>query len=245
VAITSNHGGPGAGAGRFGAFDRLYRDSGADLATWHFSRDRREGDGWRPVYDCWDFAQRPGCPPVVSNEPIGPGSSVNPEREPIRLVMAAAFAYGAKLPLYVFHSEAGVHGRTRFEDTPGVGEFRELVRLLPPDLPDWQRSDGEAPTDLFRVFAGVKPDRHAPEVPSAVDGCVRLALSRKGDRFAVLPLGIRPKGLEIEARLPIEWTAYDPLSGAVVASERMRPGRQATVPPGPGALIILGRETPE
>jgi hypothetical protein len=245
VAITSNHDGPGVDAGRFGAFDRLYRDSGADLATWHFSRDRREGDGWGPAYDCWDFAERPGCPPVVSNEPIGPGSSVNAEREPLRLVMAAAFAYAAKLPLYVFHCEAGVHGRARFEDTPGVGKFRELVRRLPTDLPSWRRSDGKARTDLFRVFAGGKPERYAPEVPSAADGCVRLALSHKGDRFAALPLGIRPRGLEIEARRPIEWTAYDPLSGAVISSGRVRPGQRATVPPGPGALVILGRVTPE
>lgn len=170
---------------------------------------------------------------------------MNSEREPIRLVMAAAFAYGAKLPLYVFHGEAGVHGRTRFEDTPGVDRFSASVRRLPADLPSWKRSDGKAPTDLFRVFAGGMPDRYAPEVPSAADGCVRLALSRKGDRFAALPVGIRPRGLEIEARRPIEWTAYDPLSGAVVASGRARQGQRATVPPGPGALVILGRVTPE
>lgn len=241
IAITSNHEGPGAEAGRFGAFDRLYRDSGVDLATWHFSRDRRVGDGWGPVFDCWDFARRPGCPPVVSNEPIGPGSSVDSEREPIRLVMAAAFAYAASAPVYVFHSEAGVRGQTRFEETPGADRFRVLMRLLPGDLPGWRRGDGRARDDAFRVFAGGMPDRTAPEIPSATDGCVRLALSTKGDRFVALPVGIRPGGLEIEARRPIEWTAHDPLTGAVVASAHTGEGQRARIPAGPGALVILGR----
>src|SRR5690606_21118221 len=107
VAITSNH---------HDSFDGLYRKSGVDLATWHFSRDRRSLEGWQPVVDCWDYALRPGCPPVVSNEPIGPGSSVDAERDPIRLVMAPAFAYVAGLPSYVFHCEAGVAGRTKFEE---------------------------------------------------------------------------------------------------------------------------------
>jgi hypothetical protein len=106
IAITSNHKDSLAG---------LYVGSAADLATWHFSRDRRTDDGWKPVYECWDLGDRLGLPPVISNEPIGPGSSVSAETESIRIVMAAAFAYVAKLPTYVFHSEASVFGKTRFE----------------------------------------------------------------------------------------------------------------------------------
>jgi hypothetical protein len=67
-----------------------------------------------------DIVCRTACPPVSSNEPIGPGASVNVETEPLRLVMAAAFAYVAKLPMYVYHSDAGVFGKTRFENIPGI-----------------------------------------------------------------------------------------------------------------------------
>ncbi|HEU4751680.1 MAG TPA: hypothetical protein VFU47_01150, partial [Armatimonadota bacterium] len=134
VAITSNH---------EGSFRELYAGSAADLATWHFSRDKRPDDGWRPVYDCWSLGDLMGLPPVSSNEPIGPGSSVASENDPVRLVMAAAFAYAAKLPAYIFHSSAGVSGASRFEEMPGVSSFRHLPELLPADLPNWQRNDGK------------------------------------------------------------------------------------------------------
>src|SRR5690606_4529802 len=113
VAITSNH-------DVEDGFEKTYTGSDADLATWHFSRDRRELDGWQPVIDCWDLAVKPGFPPVISNEPIGPGASVASEQDPIKIVSAAAFAYTAKLPAYVFHSEAGVFGKTRFEDMAAI-----------------------------------------------------------------------------------------------------------------------------
>ena len=242
VAITSNHAGPGTGETT--AFDRVYANSVADIATWHFSRDRRTDSGWKPVYDCWEFADRPGFPPVSSNEPIGPGSSVNIESEPIRLVMAAAFAYAAKLPIYVFHCEAGVFGKTRFQDTPAIDRFGPILRLLPPDLPNWQRNDGKDTNALFTVFAGGKPNQYWPEIPSVPDGCVRNTGSRKDDRFVCLPIGIRPGGLELQARQHLEFTAHDPLTGKVVKSATLQPGQKVTLPPGPGALLILGRVPP-
>jgi hypothetical protein len=240
IAITSNHGGPGDEAGEFEAFERIYRDSAVDLATWHFSRDLRVDDGWKPVFDCWNFAERPHCPPVISNEPIGPGSSVNAEREPIRLVMAAAFAFAAKLPMYVFHSQAGVHGKTRFEDTPSIDQFREFVRLLPADLPNWERSDGRDEDDPFLVLPDGNRDRFVLDA-SSTGGCVRIAISSQGDRFVALPIGILSGGLEIEAKRPIEWTAFNPVTGKELKSARLSPGERASLPAGPGALVVRGR----
>jgi len=218
VAITSNHDGEEN-------FEAVYAGNVADVATWHFSRDRRTDDGWKPVYDCWDLAVRKGFPPVSSNEPIGPGSSVNAEREPIRLVMAAAFAYAAKLPMYVFHSDAGVLGRTRFEDTPAIDQFTHILRLLPPDLPNWQRSDGR--------------EDGAPFV--TMDGCVRNTGARNADRFVCVPIGVRPPGLTLQARHALEFTAFNPLTGDTVKSATLRKGERLTVPQGPGALILIGR----
>ena len=222
VAITSNHDWPELGSTK--GFEQVYRDSAADLATWHFSRDRGPDGGWKPVYDCWDFGSRAGLPPAVSNEPIGPGSSVNAEREPVKLVMAAAFAYAAKLPAYVFHCEAGVFGRTRFEDTPGVDTFQHALRLLPPDLPNWDRNDGKQ-----------------KEAPFTADGCVRNIGARKGDQFVCVPIGIGRGGLVLEAREALEFSAHDPLTGDVLKAATMGAGERLTLPRGPGALLITGR----
>lgn len=242
VAITSNHDWPELGS--YKGFEQVYAASSADLATWHFSRDRRTDDGWKPVYDCWEFGDRPGLPPASSNEPIGPGSSVEAEKDPVRLVMAAAFAYSAKLPMYVFHSEAGVFGKARFQDTPAIDRFGHVMRLLPADLPNWERNDGKGEGAPFTAFAAGQRDRYWPEVEEARDGCVRNIGSRKGDRFVCIPIGVRPGGLELEARHALEFTTHDPLTGDATKTARMLRGERVTLPPGPGALIILGRVLP-
>lgn len=239
IAITSNHDWPELGSSK--GFDQVYADSAADVATWHFSRDTRTDDGWKPVYDCWEFGDREGFPPVSSNEPIGPGSSVNTESDPIRLVMAAAFAYTAKLPMYVFHSEAGVFGSARFQDTPAIDCFGHLMRLLPEDLPDWRRNDGKEKDAPFTVFAGGKRNRYRPEVESAKDGCLRNTGSRKGDRFVCVPIGILSGGLTLQAREALRFTAYNPLTGDELKSGVMQPGERLTLPQGPGGLIVIGR----
>jgi hypothetical protein len=51
IAITSNHDFPELGSSK--GFEQVYAHSAADVATWHFSRDRGTDDGWKPVYDCW------------------------------------------------------------------------------------------------------------------------------------------------------------------------------------------------
>jgi hypothetical protein len=222
-------------------FADVYANSAADIATWHFSRDRRTDDGWKPVYDCWEFGQRPGFPPASSNEPIGPGASVAAETSRIRLVMAAAFAYTAKLPMYVFHSQAGVFGKTRFEETPAITEFRHLQNILPSDLSGWRRNDGKEKDAPFTVFAGGKPNRYAPEVPGSPDGCVRNIGSRKDARFVCVPIGIRAGGLQLEAREELEFDSFDPLTGKKLGTARMKAGEQFVLPRGDGGLILVGR----
>ena len=238
IAITSNHDWPTLGSSA--GFEQVYRGSAADIATWHFSRDRRTDGGWQPVYDCWEVGEQSGLPPVSSNEPIGPGSSVNTEREPIRLVMAAAFAYAAKLPMYVFHSEAGVFGKSRFEETVAIDRFATLLRLLPPDLPNWERNDGKNAQAPFTVFAKGQSNRYWPEVKESPDGCVRNTGSRSGNRFVSVPIGIRGRGLQLEARQSLRFTAHDPLTGKSVRAATMRAGERLTLERGPGALILIG-----
>ncbi len=235
VATTSNH---------EDDFAKVYANSAADIATWHFSRDRRADDGWKPVYDCWDFGDRAGFPPASSNEPIGPGASVAAESSSIRLVMAAAFAYAAKLPMYVFHSQAGVFGKTRFEETPAIKEFHRLKDILPSDLPNWRRNDGRQKESPFTVFASGQSNRYAAEVPASRDGCVRNIGSRKDDRFVCVPIGIRADGLQLEAREDLQFEAIDPLTGNIVRSAKMKAGERIVLPAGAGGLIVMGRVSP-
>jgi hypothetical protein len=198
------------------------------------------------VYDCWDVADLPGCPPVSSNEPIGPGSSVNTETEPIRLVMAAAFAYTAKLPMYVFHSEAG---RVRQDPLPGYAGNRPL----PPGSAPAAAGSGELAGGTTarrrglpsQPFAGGKANRYWPDVDSGADGCVRNIGSRKGKRFVCVPIGIQPGGLTLEARTSsVRFSVYDPLTGKRVLSAACRAGERCVLAQGPGAYIILGTEQP-
>lgn len=232
VAISSNH---------VGSFEELYRDSAADIATWHFSRERRADGGWKPVYDLWDYADLPGLPPVSSNEPIGPGASVAVETDEVRLVMAAAFAYAARAPMYVFHSAAGVFGKTRFEEVPAITRFRPLLRLLPGDLPNWRRNDGKEPDAPFTAFAAGRPDRYWPETEQKESGCVRNTGARQGDRFWCLPIGIGSQGLELEARRDLEVEVHHPLTGESLRKSTHRKGRRLKLEQGPGAYLIQGR----
>ncbi|MFN3651400.1 MAG: hypothetical protein ACK47B_17630 [Armatimonadota bacterium] len=232
IAITSNH---------EDSFEKVYKDSAADIATWHFSRDRRKDEGWDPVYDCWRFGHLPGIPPASSNEPIGPGASVSTERDPLRLVMAAAFAYAAKLPMYVFHCEAGVFGKSRFEETPAIGQYRPLLRMLPSDLPGWERNDGKEPRAPFTAFAGGAPNRYRLEGETAApDGCIRNTGSRKGDRFVCVPIGIRG-GLTLQAREKVSFQAHHPLTGEALRSVALAAGERVTLDAEPGALVLMGR----
>lgn len=231
VAITSNHDGSGPPAT---AFAELYRDNSADLATWHFSRDLGQQNGWIPVIDCWDYARLPGMPPVISNEPIGPGSSVDSESDPLRLVMAAAFAYTAGLPAYVFHSAAGVRGHTRFQETPGVTHFGKLLEILPPDVSNWQRYRVSEP-----AAQGNPPWSAAEGSPAALSntGC------SNGPFFFGVPLGIDREGLSLKARRGFRYQARDPLTGNVLQAGTVGRGDLLLLPQGPGALWVTGEFT--
>jgi hypothetical protein len=245
VAITSNDDTSDQG------IVALYHGSAADLATVHFSRDTRtiEG-GWLPVRDSYRAGQLPGVPPVTSNEPIGPGSSVGSESDPIKLCSAAVFAYLASLPGYVFHSRAGIYGyekccppggaELRFEETPGIDAFRHLRRLLPADLPNWTRNDGIEPSAPFTAFCHGQPNRFWPEVNHATNGCVRNIGSTRGDQFVTLPMGIQSGGVTLEARRAVEFEVLNPLTGAVVTNLVLPAGKAFTLPQGPGAYILKG-----
>ena len=245
VAITSNDDTSNAG------IVSLYSGSAADLATVHFSRDTGtiEG-GWLPVRDCFRAGNLPGVPPVTSNEPIGAGSSVSTETDPIKLCAAAVFAYIANLPAYVYHSRAGVYGfanccppsggEVRFEDTAGINAYQFLRQILPPDLASWVRNDGLESTAPFTVFCNGQANKYWPDVSSPASGCDRNIGSAKGKAFVCFPMGILGGGVTLQARRPVAFQVVHPLTGAVVYNYAIGAGNQVTLPQGPGAWILKG-----
>jgi hypothetical protein len=245
VAITSNDDSSDAGIAA------LYGGSAADLATVHFSRDTRtiEG-GWLSVRDCYRAGNLPGVPPVSSNEPIGPGSSVSSESDPIKLCAAAVFAYIANLPAYVYHSRAGVYGyvnccppsggEVRFENTSGINAYQHLRQLLPPDLASWVRNDGLESSAPFTVFCNGQANRYWPDVSSPTNGCDRNIGSIKGRQFVCFPMGILGGGVPLQARRPVRFQVFNPLTGEDVENLTLNIASQVTLPQGPGAWILKG-----
>jgi hypothetical protein len=241
IAITSNHedGKPGAMA--------LYQGSAADIATWHFSRDIRTVEGgWLPVRDCYESGKTAGLPPFSSNEPIGPGSSVSSENDPIKLVMAAAFAWTASLPMYVYHSSAGVFGRTQFQEMPGVGDFEKVLKILPPDLPEWTRNDGRELSAPFTAYAGDQADKWWPEVKEAKSGVVRNtgAVKPSGRQFVTLPIGLLKGGVTLQARKAMDVRVFHPLNGSVITNMNLDRGAKFWLPQGSGAYVVRGEFQP-
>ena len=192
----------------------------------------------------------PGVPPVSSNEPIGPGSSVSSESDPIKLCSAAVFAYLANLPAYVYHSRAGVYGyvrccppaggEDRFENTAGINAYRFIRQILPPDLASWTRNDGLEPSAPLTVFCNNQPNRYWPEASRPTDGCVRNIGSVKGSEFVCFPMGILGGGVTLQARRPVRFQVFNPLTGAVVSNLTLNAGDRFTLPQGPGAYICKG-----
>jgi hypothetical protein len=236
VAITSNSDTSDQG------LVSLYSGSAADLATVHFTRDINTPEGgWLPVRDCYRAGYLPGVPPVSSNEPIGPGSSVNSENDPLRLCAAAVFAYIANLPAYVYHSRAGVYGDARFEDTAGTSAYQWVRRVLPPDLASWVRNDGLEPAAPFTAFCNGQANCHWDQLAGPTNGCYRNIGSAKGREFVCFPMGILQGGVTLQARRPLQFHLIHPLTGAVSTNLTQAAGSQFALPQGPGAYIIRGQ----
>ena len=245
VAITSNDDLSNSG------ITALYSGSAADLATIHFTRDigTVEG-GWLPVRECYRAANLPGVPPVTSNEPIGPGSSVISENDPIKLCAAAVFAYIANLPAYVYHTRAGVYGyvnccppsggEARFENMAGIDAFRFIRAILPTDLSSWVRNDGLEASAPFTVFCNGQANTYWPTVATPTSGCDRNIGSAKGKEFVCFPMGILGGGVTLQARRPLKFQVFNPLTGVVVSNVTMNAGNPITLPQGPGAYILKG-----
>ena len=222
----------------------IYVDSGADLATVHFDRDTSKTEGpWRPVRQPWEHQFCEGLPVGSNNEPIGPGASVASEEDPERLLAAAITTYVAGLPLYVYHTKAGVRGDLNLWDMPEVNGFALLDALVPPDLSSWSQKNAHWADSPFKVYAGdadgaLVPDSMWPDLPSPTSGAVRAYGAVKGKDFFVFPIGILGK-VVVEPRQGMTFDVIAPMTGEVLSHHEAAAGEQITVK-GAGALILRG-----
>lgn len=220
------------------AIRELYEGSEADIATVHFTRDTRSDEGrWLPVRECWDCAKSLGIP-ISSNEPIGPGASVESESDELLLVSAAVFAFTAGLPMYVFHTSAGVFGLEPFESMPGIYSFKHLRRLLPRDLPNWTRSDGSDET--FPVSISCERSCNGKLLRSTGADCMYVPGAQSGQEFIASPMGIADSGINIKFLCAAKVKISDPITGKTILHKKVNANDIITIPKGSGICIIRG-----
>lgn len=220
--------------------DVLYKDAGVQILTEHFDRDISGPlRHWAPVLAPWPILACPGLPDVVSNnEPIGPGSSVEEDSDPMRIVAAAVVSYLSGVGLYVFHTDAGVRGRdpiTAMPDAPAIlGGLRAMKGYVPPDLPNWSRYRHDTPGHPFVTYAG--PDRGTVRRDRYGDGPAEVFVAANGDRFFAAAVGVVNE-ITLEARRAMSLDVLHPLTGDVVERVTLAPGEQFR--PRPLTFLVL------
>jgi hypothetical protein len=223
--------------------ERLYAGGVADVATVHFDRDVSKADGhWRPVRQPWGH-QFSGLPVGSNNEPIGPGSSVAAEDDPVKLVAAAIVTYVSGLPMYVYHSKAGIRGHDEMSDMPGVGAFAHLKKIVPHDLASWSPKNAHWPDSPFRMYArdrdGVLVADQARTDVAGGTGAVRVYAAVNGDDFFVVPFGVEG-GVVLEPRRRSEFEVVDPMTGDVLAHKSLAAGERFELA-GRELFVLRGR----
>jgi hypothetical protein len=226
------------------AQQRMYRDDIADLATIHFDRNQNLADGpWRPVRQPWHHQFCNGLPTASNNEPVGPGSSVSTENDSTRLVAAAVVTWISRLPMYVYHSGAGVRGDHEIRNLPSVSAFAHLADVLPAGLSGWEARNAHWDNSPFVVYAGdsdgnLHADTMWPDFHNPTSGAVRAYASVHGNQFISLPMGIHHH-VVMAARRAVEFEEIDLLTGAVRRRHSLQAGERFTLS-GRSAVLLKG-----
>lgn len=213
-----------------------YRHSPATLVTNHVSRDVSGPDGLLgPIRAACAPAIIPALP-WVSNEPIGPQSSVESEDDPARLALAAAYTWLCGGAAYVLHTGAGIRGggaadreRGRSANLWEIPRFAEILgaisavrRTLPVDLPNFRAPGSTASVAPLRSAGGPLT------MPCAVadDG-----------RMVCVPIGIS-EPMRIEASSGVSFDVRDATTGERREQVTLGPGESHTLAPTTGVLVV-------
>jgi hypothetical protein len=201
-----------------------YAGSSANLLTVHLPRDVVGGGNigaWHYVRQTWDpWLASPLA--WTNNEGKGPESSVAADDDPLRLTMYAGLTWLCGGAAFVLHTGAGVRGggmedreRSRAADIWQVANVEQtlagintLRKLLPPDLPNWQRHNSN------RNFPGY-PFESGPVAERIENGrLLRAFAATSGDgRVIAMPLvASAPVPFTPRGRMHVD--VYDPMTGA-------------------------------
>lgn len=205
-------------------YKATYQNSCATLGTVHLDRQHTEG-GWRPVRQPWHYLRfREFMPRVGFNdEPIGPGSSVASEDDPLRLIVAAAATWVSSMAAYTFHSEPGIWGGGHFDPSVGGGGrgyanldeiphirtvfagYQALRARVPADIVNWSPTDWGAAGHPFQASTGAQA--HCPS-GAPTDCAVGLYAMTRGREFYVPVFGLKGT-LRVHAAWTMRATIYD------------------------------------
>lgn len=245
--------------------DELYDGLGVDEANVHIDRDTN-GDGGRyePVwkmYECRDWI--PQVRRHLSGEPIGPQSSVNEERDPLRLVMAYANVFITGGGLYCLHPYAGIRGGGQWDqsdisgqprsgpvhldETPDwdriVAGMQAAESVLPGDIASWERFNGHWSDNPLDFVLG--QPHNGPFEDGRLHRCCAMV---RGDRFYESVLRLKGS-IEVGARSDMRVDVLDGLTMAVLDTHEKGRGERFTLTSRPPAgwnwdgdgLILRGR----
>jgi hypothetical protein len=221
-----------------------YGGSSANLLTVHLPRDVvGAGDigTWRYVRQAWDpWLESPLA--WTNNEGKGPQSSVAADDDPLRLTMYAGLTWLSGGAGFVLHTGAGVRGggledreRSRVANIWQVAHIEQtlagintLRKLLPPDLPNWQRHNSN------RNFPDY-PFESAPVAETIESGRLLRAFAATSADGRVIAMPLLVNGpVRFTPRAPMHVDVYDPMTGARVESH----DGPFTLSPRPAAVLV-------
>lgn len=224
-----------------------YRGSPATLATIHLSRDV-EGPGGRfePIRNACEPGHATSTP-WVSNEPIGPQSSVAADDDPVRLTLAAVYTWLCGGAAYVLHTGAGVRGGGEVDRDGGrranvweVAHLAEILRgigaaraALPVNLPNFRRLDSTSPIHPFGAPALGTELRTRDHETDALD--IPCAIAEDGQLMCV-PIDITHP-TRLVARRAVTFDVRTVTTGAVREQVTLDAGESYTLAPAIGVLL--------
>ena len=184
----------GTGLGDQG-IDAIQASSNVSNANARYLHTERSGDNARQVRQCWDFHLFSPFA-SVDNEPPGPASSVQEQKDPFVLACLRAGAIICGAGAFCFHTGSGVFGRTypygsgfRYANLWEVPNMDAMMRAvknagarLPADVPTWSAFNTNHPVDTpagnVNKLYGAIGNGQFTEIAIAADGPLTLRARR-------------------------------------------------------------------
>ena len=206
---------------------------GVEVATVHTPRDRGD-DGWRPIHSLSQYRDRVGMPPVITNdEPIGPGSSVNVENDPLKLVSQAIASYINGMAAYTYHTNAGIWGGGVSGQHRGPGDLWRLPQARE-IAAGFKAMRGYVPADI-----GAWTVSHAKTRDHPFQGSATIVAAMNGPRFVALWYAVDGRS-PLKATRAMTFSVIHPLTGATLRTVTLTAGQSVPVAAEPAAVFITG-----